>query len=81
MKKLVVLAALAFAFGTAHQALACDFSAHAANATPVVVATAEQPTTQPPATEPTVPTVATDQPAPPPVIVTDPSGGCSGSGC
>ena len=44
MKKLVVLAALALALGTAHQAIACDYGAHAANATPIVVAKPEQPT-------------------------------------
>jgi hypothetical protein len=53
MKKLVVLAATALAFGTAHQASACDFGAHAANATPVVVASsADQSTTQPPVAKP-----------------------------
>ena len=77
MKKLVILAALAF--GTVHQAVACDYGAHAASATPVVVATTEAPTTQPAATpEPATPTVATDQPlAPPPVTTAD----CTGSGC
>jgi hypothetical protein len=66
---------MAFALGTVHQASACDFGAHAANATPVVVATTETPTTQPAATpEPAAPTVATDQP---PVTVAD----CSSAGC
>jgi hypothetical protein len=46
MKKLVVLAALALALGTVHQAAACDFGAHAANATPIVVATTQAPTAQ-----------------------------------
>ena len=82
MKKLVVLAALAFAFGTAHQALACDYGAYAANATPIIVVTTEQPTSQQPATtpEPAAPTVAIDEPALP-VTVADGTGGCSGSGC
>jgi ABC-type transport system substrate-binding protein len=52
MKKLVVLAALAFALGTVQQASACDFGAHAANATPVVVASTNEPTTQQPAAKP-----------------------------
>ncbi len=39
MKKLIVLTALALALGTAHQAVACEYGAHAANATPIVVAT------------------------------------------
>lgn len=79
MKKLVVLAALALALGTAHQAVACDFGAHATNETSVVVATTEAPTTQAAAkSEPAAPTVATDQlQAPPPVATAD----CSGNGC
>ncbi len=80
MNKLVVVAALAFALGTVHQALACDFGAHAANATPVIVATTEAPTTQP-ATKPAeaaAPQVTTtDTPQVPPVTVAD----CSGSNC
>ena len=75
MKQLIVLAALAFALGTAHQASACDYGAHAANATPIIVATTEQPTTQPVATAPAAPTVAcdgnncaTDDPAPTPTV-------------
>ena len=81
MKKIIVFATLAFALGTVHQAVACDYGAHAANGTPIVVAATEQPTTQPKATEPVTPTVATDKPLTPPVIVADPSGGCTGSGC
>ena len=78
MKKIIVLAALAFALGTVHQASACDFGAHAANATPIVVAKTEAPTSQQPAatTEPAAPTVATDQPAPPVTVAN-----CSGSNC
>jgi len=78
MKKIIVLAALAFALGTVHQASACDFGAHAANATPIVVAKTEAPTSQQPVatTEPAAPTVATDQLAPP-VSVAD----CFGSNC
>jgi hypothetical protein len=76
MKKLVVLAALAFALGTVHQASACDFGAHAANATPVVVASAtDQSPTQPAAAKPdeaTAPQVTTtDKPAAPPATVAD----------
>ena len=76
MKKLVVLAALAFAFGTVHQASACDFGMHAANAAPAVVACSgnncatDATATQQPA-EPTAPTVATDKPLAPPVTVAD----------
>ena len=33
MKKLVILTALILALGSVHQAAACDFGAHAANAT------------------------------------------------
>ncbi|MGD0316794.1 MAG: hypothetical protein ABSB37_12775 [Xanthobacteraceae bacterium] len=78
MKKIIVLAALAFALGTVHQASACDFGAHAANATPIVVAKTKAPTSRQPAatTEPAAPTVATDLSAPP-VTVAD----CSGSNC
>ena len=84
MKQLIVLAALAFALGTAHQASACDYGAHAANATPVVVATTETPTTQPAATPaPAAPTVAcdgnncaTEDPAPAPTVTA-----CTGSDC
>ena len=76
MKKLVVLAALAFALGTVHQASACDFGAHAANATPVVVASAtDQSTTQPAAAKPdeaTAPQVTTtDKSLAPPASVAD----------
>lgn len=85
MKQLVVLAALAFALSTAHQAAACDYGAHAANATPITVVTTEQATTQPAATsEPATPTVAcqgsncaTEDPAPAPPTVT----ACMGNNC
>ena len=84
MKKLIVLAALGFALGTVHQAVACDFGAHAANATPIIVATTEAPITQP-ATKPAeaaAPQVTTtDTPQVPPVAVADGTGGCSGSNC
>jgi hypothetical protein len=87
MKQLIVLAALAFALGTVHQASACDYGAHAANATPIVVATTEQPTTQQPAAKPdaaapvklacTNSGCATDEPTTPaPVTVA-----CTTSGC
>jgi hypothetical protein len=52
MKKLIVLVALTCALGTVHQALACDLGAHAANATPVVVASTNEPTNQQPAAKP-----------------------------
>jgi hypothetical protein len=38
MKKLVLLSALALGTAMAPQAMACDYGAHAANATPVVLA-------------------------------------------
>jgi hypothetical protein len=83
MKKIIVLAALAFALGTVHQAGACDFGAHAANATPIVVATTEQPTTEQPAATPeaAAPKVDTDKPMAPPVSVADGGGGCGGGNC
>ena len=79
MKKLIVLAALAFALGTVHQASACDFGAHAASATPIVAATTEAPTTQQPAAtpEPSAPTVATEEPPAAPVTVAN----CTGNNC
>ncbi len=80
MKSLIALAAFALAVGTVGSQ-ACDHQHNAANATPIVVAATEQPTTQPKATGPATPTVATDKPLTPPVIVADPGGGCTGSGC
>jgi hypothetical protein len=80
MKKLVVLAALAFALGNVQQAAACDFGAHAANATPIVVATTEEPTTQQPAAKPELAApakVATDKPYAPPVTMAE----CTGQNC
>jgi len=83
MKKIIVLAALAFALGTVHQASACDFGAHAANATPIVLATTEQPTNQQPAANPEaaapvkIAEPATDEPVTPaPVTVA-----CTGTNC
>jgi hypothetical protein len=52
MKKLVVLTVLALALGTVHQAVACEYGAHAANATPIVVATTQEQTAQPSAATP-----------------------------
>ena len=54
MKKLIVLTALALALalGTVHQAVACEYGAHAANATPIVVATTQEQTAQPAAATP-----------------------------
>jgi hypothetical protein len=83
MKKIIVLAALAFALGTVHQALACDFGAHAANATPIFLATTEEPATQQPAAKPEaaapvkIAEPATDEPVTPaPVTVA-----CTGNAC
>ena len=81
MKKIIVLAALAFALGTVHQAVACDFGVHAANATPFVVATTEQPIARQPAAKPEAAEpekVATDKPMGPPVTVGD---GCTNGNC
>jgi hypothetical protein len=81
MKKIIVLAALACALGTVHQAVSCEFGAHAANATPIIVATREHPTTEQPAAKPEVAEpekVATDKPTGPPVTV---AGGCTSGNC
>lgn len=79
MKKLVVLAALALALGTVQQAAACDYGAHAANATPIVVASSERPTTQQPIAAPELAAAkdVAEQPAAVPVA----PAGCNGSGC
>jgi hypothetical protein len=92
MKKLVVLAALAFALGTVHQAVACDWGMHAADATPIVAACegnncATKPTTQEAAAtipEPAAPKVAcensacaTDEPTTPVSVVVACDGGCN----
>jgi len=82
MKKLSVLAALAFAASTANSQ-ACDFGMHAANATPVVVVCdgnvcTALPTTQQAAAnpEPAAPQATTDEATnPEPVAVADSSGG------
>ena len=74
MKKFLLLAAVTLALGSVHQAAACDFGAHAANATPAVVAnaTAEQTTQQPAATpEPAAPNVVRDEQLAPSVTVAD----------
>ena len=71
MKKLCVLAALAFVLaGSTVYSQACDFGMHAANSTPVVVACdgngcTAAPTTQQPAAnpEPAAPTVARHRPS------------------
>jgi hypothetical protein len=80
MKKIIVIATLAFALGTVHQAVACDYGAHAANATPIVLATTEQPTTEQPAAkpEPAAPNAA-DEPvtSAPVTLVACDSGGCN----
>ncbi len=85
MNKLIVLAAFALAAGTVGSQ-ACDYQRNAANATPVIVATSEQPTAQQPAAAPapTAPKItcdgsgcATEEPANlgPPVLA------CNGSDC
>jgi hypothetical protein len=74
MKKFLLLAAVTFALGSVPQAVACDFGAHAANATPVVVAnaTAEQTTQQPAAIpEPAAPNVVPDEQLAPSDTVAD----------
>jgi hypothetical protein len=38
MKKFLLLTGMAFAFAGVHQAVACEFGAHAANYTPITVA-------------------------------------------
>ena len=76
MRKLVVFAALAFALGSIHQASACDWSAHAANATAVVVAdcgTSGCATDEPPP-------VTTQQPVGTPLLVAPKIADCQ-SGC
>ncbi len=78
MKKLIVLAAFALAAGTVGSQ-ACDYERNAANATPVVVATTEQPTAPQPAATPapSAPKVVTDEPATPaPTTVA-----CTGNNC
>ena len=76
MKKLVVLAVLTFALGSAHHALACDFGAHAANATPIVVATTEAPSTDAAKPETAAPKVTSTDPLAPPATVA-----CSNDNC
>jgi hypothetical protein len=75
MKKLVILAAFAVGTVITHQAVACDYGAHAANATPIAVACVNPncATDEPPAPQP----AAKAEPAAP-VKVAEP---CSGSGC
>jgi len=82
MKTLIALAAFALAAGTV-SSQACDYQHNAANATPIVVATTEQPTTQQPAAKPEaaapvkIAEPATDEPvAPAPVTVA-----CTGNDC
>jgi hypothetical protein len=77
MKKLIALAALAFALGRIHQASACDMGAIT---TYVAGATGEQ-TTQQAATDaklaPAAPKVATDKPLASPITVAD----CTNGNC
>ena len=83
MKKLSVLAALAFALaGSTANSQACDFGMHAANATPVVVVCdgngcTAAPTTQQAAANPeaAAPPAATEATSSEPVTVADSSGG------
>ena len=83
MKKIIVLAALAFALGTVHQALACDYGAHAANATPTVLATTEEPTTQQPAAKPeaAAPVKVAEPAIDEPVIPAPVTVACTGTNC
>ena len=63
MKQLIVLTALALGTATAQHAVACEYN-HEANATPVVVATTEEPTTQttqPTTSEPIAPKLTEQQ--------------------
>jgi len=85
MQKLVVLATLVFALGTAHQAAACDMGAIAA----YVAGSTDEQTTQQAADctgqncskpESAAPTVATDRPLAAPVNVAA-DGSCTGSNC
>jgi hypothetical protein len=69
MKKFLLLAAVTFALGSVHQAVACEEGAHAANATPVVVADAAgQQTTQ-------------QKTAKPETAAPQSKDGCTGSNC
>ena len=75
MKKLVLLSALALGTAMAPQAMACDYGAHAANATPVVLACngdnckgrQSESTTQ----ETAAPTTTTEAPTPAPAAETN----------
>ena len=61
MKQLIVLTALALGTAMAQYAVACEYN-HEANATPVIVATTEEPTTQQPTTsEPIAPKLTEQQ--------------------
>ena len=66
MKKIIVLGRAGLHPWHCRQAVACDFGARAANATPTVVATTEEPSTQQPAAKPeaAAPKVVTDKPLP-----------------
>jgi hypothetical protein len=83
MKKFLLLTALTFTLGTVHQAAACDFGMHAANAMPVVVVcdgngcTAGRTTQQAAANpEAAAPQATTDEAtSSEPVAVADSSGG------
>jgi hypothetical protein len=83
MKKLCVLAALAFALAVSTaNSQACDFGMHAANATPVVVVCygngcTASPTTEQAAANPeaAAPPAATEATSSEPVTVADSSGG------
>ena len=80
MKQLIVLTALALGTAMAQHAVACEYN-HEANATPLIVATTEEPTTQT-STQPT-----TSEPIAPKLKLTDEQGkpatvaGCANNDC
>jgi len=82
MKTLIALAAFALAAGTV-SSQACDYQHNAANATPIVVATTEQPTTQQPAAKPeaAAPVKITEPAAHGPVTPAAATVACVGNNC
>jgi hypothetical protein len=75
MKKLIFLSALALGTAMAPQAMACDYGAHAANATPVVLAcngdNCKGRQSESTAQETAAPTTATEAPTPAPTTETN----------
>jgi hypothetical protein len=82
MKTLIALAAFALAAGTVG-CQACDYQHNAANATPIVVATTEQPTTQKPAAKPeaAAPVKITEPAADGPATPAPATVACVGNNC